>query len=425
MMSTSTLTKPNPENLQQPHLMGPRPLMLHLAMQTSMRLSCWNAWSGLNAGLMNWKLAPTLQKNQADLQQKLKNVDQLDFKNALWRQIINRQKQFANGVNLYHQYPRHRRLEQAVQVWAEGAVRLLDYSLDGSCGVPVLVVPSLINKSYILDLNEQKSLLQFLAHQGLRPYLIDWGAPGDVERRFDLTDYIAGPLQHALDYVHKQTSKKPMIVGYCMGGVLALALAARNPDKAGALALLATPWDFHCPVEKGGFQPRQLLMAGAPMIEQLLENLGVLPIDLIQAMFTSLDPTMTEEKFCHFASMKQPSTQAQHFIDVEDWLNDGVDLAGKVAHECLIGWYGENRTARLSWRVNDQVIKPSDVQCKSLLVIPGDDHIVPPASALALRDGLVGTDLWRLKSGHIGMIVGSNAEKNLFKPLAVWLKNQA
>jgi len=425
MMPTSTLTQPNLKNQHQPHLMGPRPLMLHLAMQTSMQLSCWNALSGLNTGLMNWKLAPRLQKNQADLQQKLKNVDLADFKNALWLQILNRQKQFADGVNLYHQYPRHPRQEQGVPVWSEGAVRLLDYGLGGSDGAPVLVVPSLINKSYILDLNEQKSLMRFLAHQGLRPYLMDWGSPGDHEKNFNLTDYITGPLQHALDYVHKQTPKKTMIVGYCMGGVLALALTARNPDSTGSLALLATPWDFHSPVESGGLQPRQLLMAGGPMIECVLEHSGVLPIDIIQSMFTSLDPTMTEKKFRHFASMKQPSLKAQHFVEIEDWLNDGVDLARKVAHECLIGWYGENRTARLEWRIKGHAINPRDVKCKSLVVIPGDDHIVPPASALALHDGLLGSELWPLKSGHIGMIVGSNAGKSLFKPLADWLKKQA
>ena len=43
---------------------------------------------------------------------------------------------------------------------------------------PVLVVPSLINRAYILDLAPGKSLLRFLAGQGLRPLLVDWGAAG-------------------------------------------------------------------------------------------------------------------------------------------------------------------------------------------------------------------------------------------------------
>ena len=40
-----------------------------------------------------------------------------------------------------------------------------------------------------------------LAAAGTRPLLVDWGAPGDLERGFTLTDYIAGRLEQALDHV--------------------------------------------------------------------------------------------------------------------------------------------------------------------------------------------------------------------------------
>ena len=47
-------------------------------------------------------------------------------------------------------------------------------------GAPLLAVPSLINRAYVLDLAPGRSLLRYLAAQGLRPLLVDWGAPGDA-----------------------------------------------------------------------------------------------------------------------------------------------------------------------------------------------------------------------------------------------------
>ena len=65
-------------------------------------------------------------------------------------------------------------------------------------GAPVLVVPSLINRAYVLDLLPEASLLRHLVGApALRPLLLDWGAPGEAERGFGLDDYIAGRLEDA------------------------------------------------------------------------------------------------------------------------------------------------------------------------------------------------------------------------------------
>ena len=66
-------------------------------------------------------------------------------------------------------------------LWQEGTTRLLDYAPAG--GMPVLAVPSLVNRAYILDLAPDNSLMRYLAGLGLRPFLVDWDAPGEVERR--------------------------------------------------------------------------------------------------------------------------------------------------------------------------------------------------------------------------------------------------
>ena len=186
------------------------------------------------------------------------------------------------GIAAYRRHPYQRDLPDPPAIWTEGDSRVLDYAAPKATGPAVLFVPSLINRAYILDLAPQRSMMRFLAAQGVRARLLDWGWPGPVERRFNLTDYVAGRLERAIGALAKD---RPIVLaGYCMGGLLTLAAAQRRPDHVAALALLATPWDFHA-ADPGMKQRIATLM---PHLEPMLAA-GTLPIDALQAMFALLD----------------------------------------------------------------------------------------------------------------------------------------
>ena len=176
------------------------------------------------------------------------------------------------------------------------------------------------------------------AETGLRPLLVDWRRPGPTERRFTLTDYIAGPLSGALDRAREAAGGPVPVVGYCMGGLLALALAAQRPADVAALGLLATPWNFHAERVAQAEALARAVEASGP----LLEDYGELPVDVIQSMFSALDPFLVSRKFIRFADAKTDGAAAEDFVALEDWLNDGVPLSGPVARECMGGWYGRN-----------------------------------------------------------------------------------
>jgi len=303
-----------------------------------------------------------------------------------------------------------------------GTTRLLDYGAAGAAAAcPVLVVPSLINRGYVLDLSAQRSLLRWLAGQGLRPFLVDWDRPGPEERRFTLTDYIAGRLEAALDAVRAETGTRPAVIGYCMGGLLALALAIRRQDDVSGLALLATPWDFHAGADAQG----ALAAAALPGLGPLMEARGELPVDIIQGLFAGLDPQLVLRKFLAFARLDPASPKAAAFVALEDWLNDGVALSAPVARECLGGWYGENTPARGAWRVAGEVVDPGRLARPSLCMVPAQDRIVPPDSARALAGALPGTETLVPRLGHIGMVVSAGAETQVWRPLANWLAARA
>lgn len=276
-----------------------------------------------------------------------------------------------------------------------------------------MFVPSLVNRAHVLDLAPERSMLRWLAGREMRVLLLDWGWPGEVERSFTLTDYVAGRLERAL----LAAPKGVVLAGYCMGGLLALAAALRRPDRVRALALLATPWDFHA---QGAEQPRKL--AGIiPMLEPAMTATRSLPIDALQSLFAALEPGGVAAKYRAFARLDQASERARMFVALEDWLNDGVPLAAPVARECLAGWYGENTPGRGVWRIAGWPVVPQGLDMPSFVAVPGRDRIVPPESALPLAAWIRGAVLHQPTAGHVGMVAGSTAERALWEPLRAWV----
>ncbi|HEX4260268.1 MAG TPA: alpha/beta fold hydrolase [Acetobacteraceae bacterium] len=315
------------------------------------------------------------------------------------------------GIAAYRRHPYRRELADPPAIWTEGNSRLLDFRPEG--GMPVVVVPSLVNRAYVLDLAPGRSMLRHLAGTGLRPLLLDWGWPGAVERRFTLTDYVAGRLERAIAAVGAPL----VLAGYCMGGLLAVAAAQRRPEQVRALALLATPWDFHAPDPAAAAQ----LALAAPALEPLLAATGTLPIDALQSLFALLDPDGIAEKYRGFAQLPQRGERARWFVALEDWLNDGIPLAAPVAREALDLWYGANAPARGEWRIAGLAVQPEALALPAFVAIPARDRIVPPESAQPLAELIAGARAHAPAAGHIGMVAGSSARAALWTPLADWI----
>ena len=383
---------------------GPRPLLLHLSL-AAMRpgslmsvLPSWNlALQHLNGGKVS------------DPQPGLLDTETL--RRALETAAVE-DRALVAGIAAYRRDPYIRGPAEPAAIWSEGESRLLDYGTrDG--GPAVFFVPSLINRAYILDLMPEASMLGWLAAQGVHPYLLDWGWPGETERRFTLTDYIAGRLERALAAV----PGKIVLTGYCMGGLLALAAALRQPEKIAALALLATPWDFQAADPKQAKTLSEML----PMLEPMMHFSGTLPIDALQTLFAMIDPFGVGEKYRSFAQADKASPRARRFVAMEDWLADGVPLAAPVTREAIGGWYGASNPALGNWRVARLAVNPAAYAGPVFCAIPARDRLVPPQSARPLAAAFRNATIVEPAAGHIGMVAGTNARPALWQPFANWL----
>lgn len=418
--------------------LGPRPLPQHLSLAASTWTNSAFALPALRNALLNWattgpngnqppsavaaardRLASEMQK----LEPAIQKADPLQLMTALQAEGRRRFGQLLGGIEAYRRHSYHRDMPAMPVVWDEGTTKLLDYrEVKGDQGrrkqrPRVLVVPSLVNRYYVLDLDARASFLRWLAGNGFDPFVVDWDAPGYLERGFSLSDYIVGRLQNALQAVRQEPGGPIVVIGYCMGGDLALSLALRRQKDLAALVLLATPWDFHAENEA---HARMVGEVGR-QLEPVLQVLGELPVDMLQSFFSGLDPFQVLKKFQYLGGLDPESASARRFVALEDWLNDGISLAAPVARECLIGWYGANAPQTLQWRVGGKVVDPSGLDLPVLNVIPSADRIVPPGSARALTHRLKRVDEMVPNAGHVGMMVGRQAAQDVWEPVAGWI----
>ncbi len=114
--------------------------------------------------------------------------------------------------------------------------------------VPLLIVPPVINKYYVLDLAPGRSLVEYLVGTGLQVFMISWRNPDARHAKWDLDTYGQAILD-AMDATTRITgSEQTALAATCSGGIIAAMAAAHlahigQQDRIAALTLLVTVLD--------------------------------------------------------------------------------------------------------------------------------------------------------------------------------------
>jgi len=399
--------------------LGPRPLGLHLGLASMTVGSVAAALPMALGGALPW--LPELEEEGAELQKLLQNLDPAELMLAIGREGQQRLQGMMSGIQKYQRHPYKRIQPERETTWSRHGACLLEMpSSSLSSSAPVMfLIPSLVNRSYILDLKEDRSFFKALHQNGIRPVLLDWGEPkGDVAD-FTLDQYLQQILYPALEYLISRYSKSRVhVLGYCMGGTIAVPLVDAYQKQITSFIAVATPWDFHA--ELGAVA--KMFFSATGHWQQVCQTFGNLPVDMLQTLFTALDPNLCMRKFRMFDQLVPESSAAEDFVALEDWLNDGVPLAREVALQCLGSWYGRNDPVRGEWSVAGKVVCPENITIPSMIAVPKSDKIVPPSSALALANVIPDATVVTPPSGHVGMMAGARAPDGLWRDVITWME---
>ncbi|MFC7537778.1 alpha/beta hydrolase [Sphingomonas sp. GCM10030256] len=272
----------------------------------------------------------------------------------------------------------------------------------GGDGPPVLLIPSLINPPDVLDLDADTSLAAALARSGSRALLLDWG---DASARAALD--VSGHVEHLLLPAIKGLDQLPALLGYCLGGTMALAAAQLTAVRK--VATLASPWRFRAYPGSARAQLVSLLERAAPTAQQI----GLLPMEVLQSAFWSLDTHRIVAKFAAFAAMEAGSAEANRFVRLESWANGGEPLPFPAAAQLIHGFFRDDQPSRGEWQVGGQRISSASPVPNLHLLADGD--LIAPAAAAPPGPTLAA------RTGHVGLVLGQTARRTLHPKLFRWL----
>lgn len=286
---------------------------------------------------------------------------------------------------------------------------------------PLIVVFALINRPYILDLMPNKSVVGHFLRKGFDVYLVDWGVPSYGDRHRGLEYYVQSAMQRIVDLVRRRTQQKQVnILGYCMGGTMSAMFTALHPDTVRNLILMAAPFDFS--------QRESLLSVWCDEkyfdVDAFIEAYGNAPPWYLQFNFQLLKPVSNFlEKYVNLYDKMTDETYVQDFVAMEQWLNDNIPVAGETFRQFVRYGFQQNLLVKGRWPIGEQQVNLERIACPVLNLMASADHLVPCEQSRGFTN-LVGSkdrETIEFPAGHIGLAVGSKAQKELWPRAAEWL----
>ncbi|HEY0508873.1 MAG TPA: alpha/beta fold hydrolase [Blastococcus sp.] len=315
-------------------------------------------------------------------------------------------------------------------VWQRGRCQLWHYRNDPENGggvqyrPPLLIVFSLISRSYILDLTPGNSFVEQLLEAGFDVYLLDWGEPDERDAQNGLEDYVDDYIPAGIDRVLELSGADEVnLFGYCFGGDLALLHAAHHPESPlRSLTVLATPVDFR------HMGPMAAIFSRGGMgVDSVVDADGNVPPGVVLQGFRALTPTAEVTRYVTLWERLWNDEYVSSYQAMTGWSDDHVPFPGAAARQTA------EMLVRANGMVTDQLtvagdrVHLSDITVPFLAVRGTRDHIVPAEAAAPLIDLVGSPDKHELAldAGHMGLVVGRTAARTTVPTIIDFIRRRS
>ena len=239
---------------------------------------------------------------------------------------------------------------------------------------PLLVVPPQINKFYIFDLSQEKSVARFLLRNGVQTFVVSWRNPTKAQREWGLSSYIEA-LKEAIDAVLAITGSKDLnMLGACSGGLTTASLlghyAALGEQKVHALTLLVSVLDTQLDTQVALFADEKTLEAAKRRSYQS----GVLEGSDMAKVFAWMRPNDLIWNYWvnNYLLGNEPPV-----FDILYWNNDTTRLPAALHGEFIEMFKTNPLTRANALEVCGTPIDLKQVTCDLFCLAGTTDHITP------------------------------------------------
>jgi len=289
--------------------------------------------------------------------------------------------------------------------------------------IPVLVVYALVNRQYMLDIQENKSTVRRWLDAGLDVYMLDWGYPGHVDKYLTMEDYIDGYINNVVDFILEKHKLKALnIIGICQGATMSVIYSALYPEKIKNLVTLVMPFDFS---SKDG-----LLMKWSQNLDidsMIAASRGLLTGGMMNFGYNMLKPfELSFDKYIYFIDKLDDKEAIMDFLRMETWIYDSPGQAGPMLAKFVKDLFRDNKLAKNELMVGGRLVDLKNITMPVLCLLAQKDHLVPPSATRPFIDAIPSKDkeLIEYPVGHIGIFVSSKALKDVGPKIGKWLKDR-
>jgi polyhydroxyalkanoate synthase len=301
------------------------------------------------------------------------------------------------------------------------AYRLLHYQqmVSKTARTPILVVYALINRSYVLDLQSDKSWIRSLLSQGFDVYLIDWKTPTAADKYVSFDDYVNCYIDDCVETVLKRNKvEKLTLHGYCMGGTMSTMYTALHQERVRNLAVIAPVIDGQKDFSVIGNLAKNM------DVDKMLQIIGNLQSEQLYAFYLTLKPFKQGiNKYWNFLQNVDNEQFVDNFLRLEKWLYDTPPIAGETFRQWVSDIYQKNLLMKNEMRLRDKIVDLSTIKVPLLNIIADEDHLVSPQCSAPLNDIVSSTDkrLMKFHTGHVGLIASLYSQNNVLPRVGQWL----
>lgn len=343
----------------------------------------------------------------------MEQMPKFDFAKNM-QEMLDYQKDYLNAVNvLLETGTPESEFAEADIIYTEDKMEVAHYKplTSKKVNTPILIVYALVNREYMMDLQESRSFIRNLLNAGLDVYQVRWGYPTADDRYTTLDDYIDVYINNAVDVVREDADvEKINALGVCQGATFMTMYTALYQEKIKNLVTMVAPIDFHAGVENG------LLMRWSQDmdVDGFVDAYnGIIPGDLLNASFDMLQPVqLMFNKYVTMAGNFTEPKRAANFLRMEKWVADSPDQAGEAFRRFIKEFYQENGLVKGTIEIGGKKVNLKDITIPVLNLYGEKDHIVPPEASIPLNDLIGSKDSERVgfPVGHIGMYVSSKSQ---------------
>jgi polyhydroxyalkanoate synthase subunit PhaC len=285
---------------------------------------------------------------------------------------------------------------------------------------PIVFVYALMNKSYILDLQPDKSWLRNLLSQGYNVYLIDWKTPTNIDKYASFDDYVNFYIDDCVNLVSKENSvEKLTLHGYCLGSTMAAMYTTLHQEKVRNLVTIAPIID----TENDGTVLANF--ARHLDVDKVIDTCGNFPREYLYACFSMLKPfKQGVNKYINLVENIDNANFVQNFLRMEKWLYDTPTIAGETFKQWIEDIYQKNLLVKNEMKIGENIIDLSKIRVPLLNIVAEEDHLVSPQCSVALNDSVSSLDkrLMHFHTGHVGLIASSYSQNNVLPKVGQWLR---